>query len=502
MRRIIKTGGIVGSLMLAAALLAGCAATTSPGSPGSDLKPVDLTDAKAVSTLCGDSANADYEYVKSAAKADPNSGQRYVLTDWGLTEKQVKDNTKLKTVIASLETRAKTPCKDVAGGSDKVGVVNGDGTVENLPLVSGGKNTIVIDTTTNAATPPLIQPKLLNGSLRFTAQTLSWQGLVERVGPQQWYKDGINSYAAQTGFTWDDVVKFAAVNKVVDNKIQGVNALAIQVYNEPGLTDGQVRDQVRTYITPSVEKVIGLTVDQLPIQRINNGFVNTRNVGTDAFPQMGKYFDTEKMIRVSLMPITFDASGKPTGLDGSRGAGVFIDCGNLHWVPQAMWKCTDSSCAKPPCPPEKPMGSQPNCQPLPPPTTPPPGTPPCTDCLTPKGPSVYNQGVVPLQAGPLTNGQISAEQKASGQTSGNVIDHPVPEGTKSGDTTSDLGSSGGQTGSSGVTAPGATPGGDSQSSGTPSSAPQDTGNTSSDTGGTNGATCIPDPDTGQKPPGC
>lgn len=487
---------VAGLLVGCSGKLGGSSPEPAPTSTASKITPINLSDTTAISALCGDDANTTYKYVKSAAAAKPTSDKRTALVGWGLTADQVKDTTKLKTVVASLKTRAATSCKDVTNG-EKVGVLNHDGTTTVVPIVNAGTSPVIIDSTQNASTPPLIQPQLLDGSLRFTAQTLSWKGLVDRVGEQQWYKDGVNSYAAQTGFSWNDVLKFAAANSVINNKVVGTNALAIQIYNQPGLTDAQARDQVRQYITPAVEKVIGTTVDQLPIQRIDNGFMNTVNAGTAAFPKMQQMFDTEKMVRVTLMPLTFDASGKANGLDGSRGAGIFIDCGNLHWVPQAMWKCTGPSCATlPPCPAGM-EGTQPNCHVPPPPVTPPTVTPPCTTCLTPKGPSIDN-GWTPLGAGPLTNGKISQEQKSSGQTSGNVTDHQVPSGTTSGSTTSDMGSSNGQTGSSGVTAPGATPGGDSQSSGTPGSAPQDKGNTSSDTGGTSGATCITDPDTGVK----
>lgn len=113
------------------------------------------------------------------------------------------------------------------------------------------------------------------------------------------------------------------------------------------------------------------------------------------------------------------------------------------------------------------------------------------DCLEQKGDSINNQW---SQAGldQQTNGQVSQEQKASGQTSGNTTDHTVSSGTTSGSTSTDMGSNGGTTSSTGSTAPGASPGGDSQSAGTPSSAPTDpTG--SQNTGGTNGQTCVPTP---------
>lgn len=471
-------------------LLAGCATANGSGSTGSD---INLTSAADINSLCGDKAAQTLAIFEAAQQAEPDSGKRNTLKEWGITDP--KDDAALTEIVGALKVRAAiTDCStaaNTASESGTVGVDNHDGSVTNLPLVTGTDATVVVDTTTQAATPPL-----LDGSLRFTAQTLSWAGLVERVGSQQWYIDGINARAAQTGFTWDDVLKFAQANKVVNGKIQGVNALAIQVFNLPVYATGspesvaqekEIRDSVRKYITPDVESTIGMTVDQLPIQWINNGFVNTRKTGTTESPAMSDYFDNEKMIRVSLMPIKFDDKGVAISLDGSRGAGIFIDCGNLHWVPVAVWTCeSNNSCAKPPCPPGM-TGTPPNCV-TPTPTCPPgtTGTPP--NCLESKVWSASpSNGWTPLQAGKLTNGQQSAEQKASGQTSVNATDNKVSSGTQSGTTTTDLPST------TVPAAPEATKGGDDRSNNV-----VDTTNTNQNTGGTTGDTCITDPDTGVK----
>jgi len=460
------------AVVVSAFLLTGCATATGSGSTGSD---IDLTSTSDINSLCGDEASETLGFVEAAQKADPDSGKRNALKDWGVTDPT--DDDALTEIVGALKVRAAIKdCSedptDTASEAGTVGVESLTGDVGSLPLVTGTDATVVIDTTTQAATPPL-----LDGSLRFTAQTLSWAGLVERVGSQQWYIDGVNARAAQTGFTWDDVLKFAQANKMVDGKIQGVNALAIQVFNRPDLTDAQARDEVRKYITPDVEATIGMTVEQLPIQWINNGFVNTRQAGTAESPSMGEYFDTQRMVRVSLMPIKFDDKGTAISLDGSRGAGIFIDCGNLHWVPKAVWTCkTDGSCDKPQCPAGM-TGTPPNCA-----TPPPPPSGCVTDCGNDskdwsKSP---NNGWTPLGPGPLTDGHQSQDQQDSGETSGNVIDNPVPEGTESDDTTTDL-----PEGT--VTAPGATEGGDDQSGGG-----VDEENTNQNGGGTNGDTCVPD----------
>lgn len=489
--------------ILVALLLAGCNGALPTLGDGSSVAPIDLTNPDVVAALCDDSANKVLEVVKPAGEANPNSGQRNALAEWGVAEPS--DNTEVKEVISTLEKRAATPCKDVAAGSDKVGVHQHDGSVDKLPLVEGNGDTLIIDTTDVEATPPLM-PAPLDGD-RFTVQSLSWEGFVERAENDPWYIDGWNKRHAASGMTWSDALKFAEANKIVNGKIQGVNALAIQVFNRPDLSDEAVRAEVREYITPVEEKIIGLTVEELPIQRINGGFVNTRNVGTKGHPIMDDFFDKEKMVRVSLMPLNFNKSGKAVSIDGSRGAGAFIDCGNLHWQPLAMWVCKGKGCEKPECPagtvgtppncdcPKGMNGTPPNCY------NPPEGCshncnpPTCKhDCepLTPKDWSKNrsNEGFIPLETGKLTDGNRSSDQKASGKTSGNVVDNKVPSGTKSNDTTPDL-----PAGT--VTAPGATKN-EKPKTGEPV---EDTSNdvvdeeaTNQNDGGTSGDTEIVDPD--------
>ena len=490
MQRIAKSGLLAGILVFVAALT-GCATNTSAvDNPASESAvTVDMNDEAAVAALCGTPAGDGTADVALAAfkelVASDDSGRRNdIFASWGVNP---KDDKEVTATTDTLEARAAVPCTDVAADAERVGVEDHDGSVSNPPLVGETEDTIVIDTTTNPATPPLLGTDLLDINARYTAKTLTWAGLVERVGDQQWYIDGVNARAAKTGFTWDDVLKFASANRMEDGKVAGSNALAIQVFNRPDLDNDEgkalVRDEVRKYITPEVEAIIGLTVDDLGIQFINDGFFNTRNTGTASAPVMGDYFGRESMIRVSLMPLMFNEAGEVVGLDASRGAGVFIDCGNLHWVPRAVWTCTDASCTKPPetCPPGT-TGTPPNC--VTPPTCPPGtnGTPP--NCLTPKGNRTPNNGWTPLQAGPLTDGKESQRQQESGETRGNVIDDQVPAGTQSGDTTPDL-----NPGS--VTAPGANPGGDDRTDDV-----VDDTVTNQDDGGTNGDTCITDPDTG------
>ena len=506
MKHIIKPKEtLLASLLMFVVILSGCATDTT------STTPVNLGDSNVVEVLCGSRAAAILDIVQTAADSPEDSGKRKELAaDWGVED---TSDESLKTLTASVSERADVSCADVnqsgadaqsggdaqsgddeaaqSGGETtsgtkddgRVGVEDADGTIAaNLPLYNGdGKSVVAIDSTDDGNVAPL-----LDYNQRYTANTLTWAGLVDRVGSQQWYIDGINANAAKTGFDWNDVLKFAQANRIGDDgKVEGVNALAILVFNISGdeMSDAQVRDQVAQYVTSEIQKSVGIDVDQLPIQRINNGFINTRNIGSTTSPEMGTFFDNEKMVRVSLMPLIFDESGNATALDGSRGAGIFFDCGNLHWVPKSVWTCTDTACKKPVerptyVPPTYPgsPGNPGN------PTTPPSGNNAKDWSKLPSKPS----GVTKLGPGKLTSPNESSDQKKSGQTSGNVTDNKVSSGTTSGSTTPDYTSP-----SKAPVAPGANQGGSDRTDDT-----TDPGVTNQDSGGTGGDTCIADPDTG------
>lgn len=468
MSRKLGLAPLIGLVVVLTFTLTGCdfriGASPEASETASTATVVDMSDEAAVSALCGTpdgdgSADAALAAFNELVASEDSGPRNDAFEAWGVNP---QDEEAVAAAKTTLEARAAVVCEDVAAGAESTGVMDEDGNVTALPLYEGDGTTVVMDTTNLVSVPPL-----LDFGQRYQANTLTWQGLVDRVGDQQWYIDDVNARAAQTGFTWDDVLRFASVNRVEtdengNEKVAGVNALAIQIYNltSEEMTDDQARAEVAKYITPAIEETIGITVADMPIQRIGGGFINTRNVGTKSAPVMGNYFSTEKMVRVSLMPIKFDEAGQPVSLDGSKGAGVFIDCGNLHWVPPMSWPCVDNTCTPPPCPVEV--------------------------CLTPKDWSQSpNNGWTPRGVGPLTDGRESARQQESGETRGNVTDNQVPAGTESGETTSDL-----PAGT--VTSPGANQGGDNRSD----DAQDDTVITDDD-GGTDGATCnATDPDTG------
>jgi hypothetical protein len=226
---------------------------------------------------------------------------------------------------------------------NSAGVENADGTIEQLPLYFGdGGTPVVFDTTDNPNTPPLLDGDLMNQNV-----TTSWAEFVKRADNQQWYIDGVNARTSETGFDWADVLKFAAQ--------KGYESRVIQVfdYTVEEMSDAQVREAVRPYM--------GNAADTLQIVRIFGAIIDTLNAGTDDHPQMANFAHEEKMIRVSLVPIMFDDKGKPIALDVSRGAGIFIDCGNLHWIPPKVWVCADSYCHPPVCPPNW-TGTWPVCK--------------------------------------------------------------------------------------------------------------------------------------------
>lgn len=109
-----RIAAVIASLAIAA-VLAGCSASQGTS-------PVDLTDSKVVSALCGDNANETLELVTSAADAKANTGKRNALTKWGLSDKQAQDDDFLQSLIAELEGRAATPCEasDDAEGTDQL----------------------------------------------------------------------------------------------------------------------------------------------------------------------------------------------------------------------------------------------------------------------------------------------------------------------------------------------------------------------------------------------
>lgn len=235
------------------------------------------------------------------------------------------DLTEYNNEASSAKADVKRLCKSGASASGSAGssaspapngvnqmadVVETDGTHRTLPVVDSGT---VMDgnSTTNPQTPATYADALKDGPLK------SWADAVSRLGGFKWYVDGTNARKAYTGFDWDTVKRFAATN---------VDARVIQVYNMPDETEKQARDAVR--------KLIGNDVDNLPVLHVNGCFENTWGF-KDNPPRMYDYLDCDRQeVRVTLAAIQYDAKNNPTGLLMNRG--VFVDCDNLHWLPQKV----------------------------------------------------------------------------------------------------------------------------------------------------------------------
>lgn len=160
-----------------------------------------------------------------------------------------------------------------------------------------------------------------------------------------------------------------------------------------------------------------------------------------------------------------------------------LDCGfqvNRSGEFPGVPPCSAEQCPPPPPPPSTPPVTPPGT-----PECPPGSTGPYPHCDAKNGEATPdNDGWVPDGTGNgVTDGNQSSDQQGSGETRGNAGDDQVSSGTP-GVTTPDTVPSdqGGPVGG------GATPGGDSSVG-----VPQDTGNTSTDVGGTNGATDIGGP---------
>ncbi len=406
----MKRFAAVLSSVAAAAILAGCSTVAGPTSSEEGPVPIDLSKPSVMTSLCGDEAEGTLAFITERADAPANSGLRKELEDWGIDDPT--DDEYIANILDRLTERAEMECENspddggeetdnesdegptlaecvafsealnngsfTEGGSSTyiaeyittmkeacdtqtAGALNYDGEVLYPQFYTGSGNiganapNVVVDSTQDPNTPAL-----LDGSLRYENITQNWGDLVERVGDQQWYKDGIDARETQTGFGWDEILKFAAIEEEFAEEDVVLETRVIQVFNLPAMSDEEVRDAVRPYL--------GNAADTLPIVHIDQPFFNTINVGTADAPRMGDYLDGQQMVRVSLVPIALDDNGEPIldedglpMLDMTRHAGVFIDCGNLHWIPPFVTICTDESC-QPECPPWWPHGTPGLCK--------------------------------------------------------------------------------------------------------------------------------------------
>lgn len=389
------------SLMAVTAILAGCSTVSdTPSSEGPE--PIDLSRPAVIADLCGDGAQDILDFVTERAEAPVGSGLRKQLEAWGVDDPT--DDEYIATILDRVNERAETKCDDSSDDEedqtdtttvddptvaecagfkrwlatldpevmevtyaensvyvanmgracaeliDTANVLGWDGTITNPEIYYGDGGTTVVDTTQDPNTPPL-----LDGALRYQNLTRNWGDLVERVGDQQWYKDGLDEFEVQSGFGWDEVEKFAEIEEEYAAEDIVLETRVIFVQKRSDMSDVAVRDAVRPYL--------GDDADTLDIYRVDQAIMDTYNTGTSEAPHMEDFAHDESMVRVTLVPFLLDSEGNPVvdengipKLDLSRGAGVFIDCGNLHWNPPIIvTTCTDETCL-PVCPPWFPHG--------------------------------------------------------------------------------------------------------------------------------------------------
>lgn len=217
---------------------------------------------------------------------------------------------------------------------DTIGVENPNGKLEAMSVV-GKDNEAALntaDTTSDSRTPATV-----SGAFREQAGcelwVSTWSDLVDCMGNQQWYIDALNARSNNTGFTWDDVLKWAK-----DPQLNGKTQLVIHVFGTE-VTDKEAREIAHEVVANNVD------VNVLPIVRHDVGFANTRATGHH---KVGDFYDKRQMVRVSLAPVSYNADGTVKGLRSD--AGVFVDCFNIWWEVVRTWTCEDTTCTPPPPP--------------------------------------------------------------------------------------------------------------------------------------------------------
>lgn len=216
-----------------------------------------------------------------------------------------RKNPPTTTVTASASSPASAN-PDSIPDDGKAGVRDTDGTLRSVPLVGhDGEGAAPVDTTDDPRSPATLDVLLK------CKQAKSWYDLVVCVGDDQTYKDAVNARKSLTGFDWDEILRFAK---------EPVDARVIQVFNW-GISDREARDRVR--------ELVGSDADKLPIAR-HGVTMNTRRFEDDSIHD---FADIRQMARVSLAPLVYK-SGKVVALRAD--SGIFVDCFNIWWLPQAV----------------------------------------------------------------------------------------------------------------------------------------------------------------------
>lgn len=389
-----KRAGAVLALVIGALLvvmMSGC--STQPSWELSN-----LSDKGKVEAVVCDQVDSASEQLEDAV-TDEDSGALATIGVWvnnKLDDAALKDvrerikqrrkqcDTVTTTVTSSGLPTATTTASSVPSDGN-AGVRDSNGALRTVPLVGrDGEGVAPVDTTEDPRSPATL------GVLLKCKQAKSWHDLVVCVGNDQTYKDAVTARKPQTGFDWDDILRWEK---------ESIDARVIQVFNL-NISDTEARDRVRG--------LVGSDADRLPIAR-HGCAMNTRRLEDNS---ISDFTDCRPMVRVSLAPLVYTGD-KVTGMLADRG--IFVDCFNLWWIPQAIVR------NGPPPQPGNP-GTPGTGGGTPPGTTVPPAPPGTTTVPPTTNPPVTPNPKIPGQAPPHDGGHGTITGPASTPTGG----QPVP----------------------------------------------------------------------------
>lgn len=353
--------------LLIAAATAGVVGLSACGGPTEEAWQTPRLDEGAIATFTCEQATQATTDVKNAVE----KGDTRRKDQLGITENQVQHDLTIK-----LNERVASECKEgekPKGNGEEADVVGNDGSKDRLPVVTG--QPVIGDSTREANTPPVATTEMLQQC----SNSATWRKLVDCVGDNQWYKDGVNRMKPYTGFDWNDVLKYAD-EKGSDGKPYDARVIHVYNWTEAEKPKNVARNDVRGLI--GNDELLG------KIEVIYHGdFVNSRGLERET---VHPFVDKKKQVRISLAPLVRNEKGE---LRLGTNSGVFIDCLNIWGMPFAITPPGQAAV----CPPGTPMAGQPipgegpkGCYPPPPggcekpdDCTPPPGCTEPNNCQPP-----------------------------------------------------------------------------------------------------------------------
>lgn len=242
-----------------------------------------------------------------------------LFDEFALADFPIRNPNKIERYEACLEAR--------------VGIVGEDGEI-TYPFGLTEDETL---TSSNTTADPRT-PATLKDVAEICGRVLTWKALRDCILEQddiQWYIDAINERTEELKFTWDDINTWAD-----DPQLNTPTAtqVLIQVYGE-GYTLEEIERQAAEIVGPTMAAQL---IAENKIAYHPAGFMNTSSSDKNVYD----FFDGRTMVRVSLAPVVYNEKGE--FLEFNPDSGIFLDCGNLWWIPKIVWVC-DSSCTPPPC---------------------------------------------------------------------------------------------------------------------------------------------------------